>query len=429
MEPHFQTCDICQEQIRSGHLARHKKRRHRAVALVSTPPPVPVEQSERVGDVLLACGLDTEMLGEWNIEELNKLPNIRRHRPIPHRRHTLWQVMAEEQLNVLPSLEELLVDIAYRARRNGSMTAGTEVWQDNDRVYFTPTNWVEWTKRLLEDEQLLIRVLNMPMVHIIGADRSQQYRRAAADVAARYIPARGAHRFLQNQPTANITPRGTRTEVHHDSEHHISTAFGLATRKSRPLKLWLLWPSTELRHLATCYSNTKEALARMDHGSFLVQMPGESVFVPPNSPHAVVALESCYLYGHTFSFDSWAHDPSTIVVEMRSGDMGDRACKERVNQLRLGLHSSDFRQVYIDQFIETWAMEAPVFRGQWSEFENLVALWANDTHDNGSCAWCVAAGRPEGYDVEMDSREHARAHLEGQMPPTGKDGAAEIRKP
>ena len=209
--------------------------------------------------------------------------------------------------------------------------------------------------------------------------------------------------------------------MHHDSEHHISTAFGLAGRKSIPLKLWLLWPSTELRHLVTCYSDTKAALTRMEYGSFFIQMPGESAFVPPNSPHAVVTLDSCYLYGHTFSTHSWAYDPSTALVEIRVGDPDDKACRGRVNRLRLGLRSSEFRQAYIDQFMETWAVEAPVFRSQRGEFENLVALWTEDIRSTGSCVWCVATGKLGRYNIGTDSLEHPRAHLEGRTPLTGED--------
>jgi hypothetical protein len=409
MDQRIQTCDICQTQFSNGHLARHKKRKHG-----NAPLPRPVEQSERISDVLLACGFDSEMLGDWTIEELNKIPNLRHYRPSPRRHHTPWQIIAAKELNILPSLEDLLVDIAYRARRNGAMPAGTEVWQESEQVNFTPNEWVVWTKRILEGEQVLTRVLNMPMGHMLATDRSQEYRRCAAEVAARYITNLEAHGFHQNQPSANVTPRGTRTEVHHDSEHHISTAFGSASVKGRPLKLWLLWPSTELRHLATCYGDTKAALNRMDHGSFLVQMPGESVFVPPNSPHAVFALDTCYLYGHTFSSGTWAYDPSTVLVEIKTGVRDKKATHDRVNQLRLGLRSNDFRQAHIDQFIETWAIEAPVLCSQKNEFENLVASWAEDTRDTESCVWCIAAGRPEHYSVGMDISEHVRAHLKGQ---------------
>lgn len=381
------TCDFCGEQVAGGNLARHKRRRH-GHAPSSQPSPTPLEHCERIGDVLLACGLDSKQLGDWNIDELNKLPNIRRYRPTPRRHHTHWRVVADEELNVLPSLEDLLVDIAYRARRNGGMFAGTEVWRENDHIQFTPTEWVTWTKRILEGEQVQTRVLNMPMGLMIAADRRLEYRRRAAEVITRHISHLEAHGFRQNQASANVTPRGTRTEVHHDSEPHISTVFGLASRKSRPMKLWLLWPSTELRHLATCYGDTKAAVTRMDHGSFLVQMAGESVVVPPNSPHAVVALEPCYLYGHVFSTDSLAFEPSSVLVDIRTGDSDDKACWERVNQLRLGLRSGEFRQVYIDQFIETWAIEAPVVHGQRDQFEHMVALWEEDTRDTGSCLVC-----------------------------------------
>lgn len=74
MVRHVQICSICEQQVRSDHLARHKKRRHPNAPL-TRPSPTPVEQFERIKDVLLACGIQ-EQLGDWNIEELNKLPNI-----------------------------------------------------------------------------------------------------------------------------------------------------------------------------------------------------------------------------------------------------------------------------------------------------------------------------------------------------------------
>ena len=407
-----QICDICQEQVSGSHLARHKKRRHGTIP-GQRPLPTAVEQSERVADVLLACGLAPEYLGDWDIEDLNKLPNIRRYKPAPRRHHTPWQVVTDAELRDLPSLEDLLVEFAYRTRRNKSIAARTEGWRGNNRVDFTPTDWVTWTKRILEGEQVQTRVLNMHIDSMLAADKSRERRNYAAEVAARYMPTQEALRIRQTQPSANITPRGTRTDVHHDSEHHLSTAIGLAGRPNRPLKLWLLWPSTELRHLATCYSDTKAALTTMDHGCFFVQMPGESVFAPPNSPHAVLALESCYLYGNTFSTDSWAYDPSMALVDIRSGQIDDAACQERLKRLRLGLQSSEFRQAFIDQFIETWALESLAFRRYEEEFETLVTLWSQDIRDTGRCAWCIAAGRSDQYNVGTDSLAHARTHLEG----------------
>jgi hypothetical protein len=163
----------------------------------------------------------------------------------------------------------------------------------------------------------------------------------------------------------------------------------------------------------------------MDHGSFLVQMPGESVIVPPNSPHAVVALESCYLYGHTFSTEHWAYEPSTIPVSIGTGSPADEACRSRIDQLRLGLRSNaKLRQACVDQFIETWALEAATFRRHSGLFEQLVAVWAADALHQGSCAWCAATGESELS--TSDSREHARAHLDGRLSPTTMNTTAYI---
>lgn len=247
-------------------------------------------------------------------------------------------------------------------------------------------------------------------------EATRGYHRFAADAISKILPDLAAHGFRQNRAEANVTPRGTKTEVHHDFEHHISIAVGMKTRERGPLKLWLLWPSTELRHLASCYADTNAALARMDHGSFLVQMPGEAVIVPPNSPHAVFALESCYLYGHTFSTEDWAYEPSSVLVNIRTGDSADEACRARITQLSLQLSgSAELRQACADQFIETWALEAAVFRERRGFFEQLVALWTVDTDRHGLCAWCAIAGEPG--DPGPDSREHMRAHLENKEVP------------
>jgi hypothetical protein len=91
-------------------------------------------------------------------------------------------------------------------------------------------------------------------------------------------------------------------------------------------------------------------------------MLGESVLMPPNSPHAVIALEACYLFGHIFLNDAWDYEPTTVFMEARSGKSEDKARRDCVEQLRLGLRNSKLRQAHINRFIETWALAAPVLR-------------------------------------------------------------------
>jgi hypothetical protein len=408
------TCKSCDKKIPGGNLTRHMKRKHGAASSLRPLPP-PIEHRATVREVLLACDFDPGCLKDWGIEDLDSLPNIRNYRPTPHRCHTPWQFVTYDQLSTLPSLEKLLVHLPA-PRKSNSAYKGAELWRDNEQTQFTPQEWLTWTTQILEHEEPETRVLNMPM-RFVRAEAKHNYSQHAADAIRQHFPDLEAHGSVQKPADANITPRGTRTEVHHDSEHHISTAVGLKSRGRRPLKLWLLWPSTELRHLASCYSDTKAALACMNHGSFLVQMPGESVVVPPNSPHAVFALDSCYLYGHIFSAENWAYEPSSVLVDIRVGDSPEESCRARILQVSLGLcGNTKLRQAFIDQFIETWAVEAAVFREQKELFELLVELWTTDTSNHGSCAWCAAAGKPR--DPGPDSREHMRAHLESRSSPT-----------
>ena len=136
----------------------------------------------------------------------------------------------------------------------------------------------------------------------------------------------------------------------------------------------------------------------------------------PNSPHAVFALESCYLYRNTFSTEDWAYEPSSVLVNIRTGDSADEDCRARITQLSLGPSvSAKLRQACIDQFIETWAFEAAVFREHRGVFEQLVALWTVDTDRHRLCAWCAMVG--ESVDPGMDSSKHMRAHLESRRVP------------
>ncbi|KAK5109957.1 hypothetical protein LTR85_001802 [Meristemomyces frigidus] len=151
----------------------------------------------------------------------------------------------------------------------------------------------------------------------------------------------------------------------------------------------------------------------MDHGRFLVQMPGECIAVPANSPYAVVALNSCYIYGHTFTLQTEAIDPSSVLAEKGGNSSATEACEKRVDQLERGLRSKIFRQAYSDHFFETWAIDALVFRESHSEhsFQRLVQLWADDIRDRGSCEWCSSVGWSY---LGLESVGHARAHLAGK---------------
>ena len=132
-------CDICGHNVPGGNLARHKRKHDAASSL--QPQPLPVERSVTIKDALLACGFDARKLGSWDMKELDHLPNIRHYNPTPRRHHTGWKVIPYDQFSTLPSLEDVLVDVASRTRE-GRLYKRTEFWQDNEQIEFTTREWI-----------------------------------------------------------------------------------------------------------------------------------------------------------------------------------------------------------------------------------------------------------------------------------------------
>lgn len=152
----------------------------------------------------------------------------------------------------------------------------------------------------------------------------------------------------------------------------------------------------------------------MDHGCFFVQMAGEAIVAPPNSPHAVVALQSDYIVGQTFIIKSGsvALDPCTVQADIAAGIATDKACETRIKQLQSGLSDRKFRQTYVGQFIETWLADAEILRRN-NSFDDLVEVWADDIRGTETCVWCEHISANTGDYAKLDDRKHARAHLIG----------------
>jgi hypothetical protein len=119
--------------------------------------------------------------------------------------------------------------------------------------------------------------------------------------------------------TTNVTLRGTATEIHHDSDPHISTACGESGANcEQPMELWLLWHASESRQLATCYSDTAVALRHLGPCGYLIQYVGESLLLPADVPHAALSLSPHYLYGRTFHVKGRARDPTALELELNA---------------------------------------------------------------------------------------------------------------
>ncbi|KAK3619408.1 hypothetical protein LTR56_024034 [Elasticomyces elasticus] len=370
------------------------------------PPTIP--------EVFDACGIRRCELGDWENIDFSRLRNMRQSQPEPSRKHTPWQYIPDIRLGLqLPSLEKVLVGIIIQASTRG-IGEEAQIYEGNELSGFTLEEWIDWATAVSERRTVPKRILNMSMKGIMGDTERQAFEVTATEIVRRFYPLPDQAQLLLNPADANTTPRLTRTEVHHDSLPHASVAIGRAEGKDEPLKLWLLWPSTEILHLARCYGDTQAAVQFMDHGCFFVQMAGKAIHVPPNSPHAVIALQAGYIVGQTFSVTSGSFvlDPGTVQADVAGGITVEEACETRVKQLRGGLSDKKFRQMYLAQFIGTWFADAEVLRGNKC-FDNLVEVWADDIRRTETCAWCEHIIAETGDYVGLDETAHARAHLTG----------------
>ncbi|KAL2356356.1 hypothetical protein BJ546DRAFT_600607 [Cryomyces antarcticus] len=108
--------------------------------------------------------------------------------------------------------------------------------------------------------------------------------------------------------SANITPRSTLVDLHHDEGYGVETLYGGA-------KLWVVYPPTEenLSVMASLYGKKKRFMSNHDRfhgGLFIEQKAGETILLPPYCVHLVFTLESSILCG--FEIYAAEHFPLRI---------------------------------------------------------------------------------------------------------------------
>ena len=165
--------------------------------------------------------------------------------------------------------------------------------------------------------------------------------------------------------TANICPPGTATDIHHDSDPHISTACGRSdVGRDQPMKLWILCRASDSRLLPKCYSDTVSALEMLGPCRYLVQFPGESLMLPANVPHAALSLSPHVLYGQTFHVEDRTRDPTTFELELNAGAKPSDAIDTVLTCYEEGLQDPDprIRAIYIDHIVCTMSAERDFMR-------------------------------------------------------------------
>lgn len=212
----------------------------------------------------------------------------------------------------------------------------------------------------------------------------------------------------------NITAQGVHTNVHHDTEPHICTT-GIFERGKEhdAAKLWIFWPSSEQPTLIDLYMKRDFGILPSSHGWFLVQKAGEMVQVPNNTPHALIALQSCYVYGRPLEVLG-AGNPANVALEIAAGENAGPACWKRLTQLRAALKASARQHLFVQHFLKYYfACEAIHVKKSSGQFNELVRIWAEYLEDTETCPFCNASGTTRRV---KDAEQHVKAHLHGQIP-------------
>jgi hypothetical protein len=241
-----QHCQYCGTDIPGGNLARHYTTQHAGEVLANEDKEEhdrKVREPNSVSEWLRYCAVDLSVCEvPWPLEKLDQLQDLRTPSRESHDQCIAWHVFNDERVLQLPSLERVLVNL--------DAASCSDFWRSNDPVRLTDHEFLDWKVQLLERKDPRIRLLNVPITEeVVSRNVRNRYHTMVRDRVQEFYGVGDDHPVVIHDATANITPRGTATEMHHDSDPHISTTCGPSEAKpGEPLKLWLLWkPSENLR--------------------------------------------------------------------------------------------------------------------------------------------------------------------------------------
>jgi hypothetical protein len=374
-----QQCRFCFELITHGNLARHSKK-----CRISP-------HSSSLSDLLrqhLTDSLATQL--SWPMDKLDELPDLRAQQQDTHGQCIPWQIFRDHRSECLPMLELVVV----------KLTVGScgDAWRFDRPIELTKAELDDWKARLWTRENQQTKLLNIPITNkLVDREAQHQYREMVRDRVRDFYDVGPDHSIDVYSATANVTPRGTVTEVHHDSDPHISTACGQSDiGYDVPTKLWILWKASENDQLSTCYSDTVSALNNMKAIGYLIQYSGESLLLPANVPHAVVSLTSSILYGNAFHVKGRAKDPTSFTLEISAGVKPDEAIETVTKCYQDGLMDPDprIRMIHIHHFSSTILKDRMTMRrlAKGVYINKIIDIVREHRNFEGVCGYCLYAG-------------------------------------
>jgi hypothetical protein len=389
-----QDCKLCLQAIPGGNLARHEKTWHPEAERTS-------EQNDKhrgeaklprsVSEWLDFCNVDFPESGvPWPLNKLDQLPDLRTQRNKTHGQCVPWHIFEDERTTHLPSLERVLVGL--------DIESCNDAWHLSNPIRLTNDHFLDWKAQLLEQKHSKTRLLNVKVTEEVVSKFAQDHHHTmVSDKVQDFYGVEADHDIDIHNATFNITPKGTATEINHDSDPHISTACGPSNAKpGQPVKLWILWKAFENRRLSTCYSDTVAALDRLGPCGYLIQRAGESLMLPANVPHAAFSLSSHFLYGQTFHVQGRARDQTTFALELSAGIKPEESIDRVIACYKEGLQDPDprIRSIHIDYLLCTMSIDHIAMRqiNRESCFTRLIAVLRDHRVLEGACGLCQYLG-------------------------------------
>jgi hypothetical protein len=401
-----QHCELCLEAIPGGNLKRHQKNKHPEAERTIEHENTHNDEARLpkcVSEWLDLCDVDhAQSRVPWPLDKLDQLPDLRTEPNKTHGQCVPWHVFKDERTTHLPSLERVLVGL--------DMESCNDAWHLSNPIRLTNDYFLNWKAQLLEHKTPKTRLLNVEVTEeVVNRSAQDHHHTMVCDKVQDFYGVGADHHIDVHDATFNITPKGTATEVHHDSDPHISTACGPSDAKpGQPMKLWIIWKASENRRLSTCYSDTAAALDRLGPCGYLIQRAGESLMLPANVPHAALSLSSHFLYGQTFHVRGRARDPTTFALELSAGVKPEESIDRVLTCYKEGLQDPDarIRNIHIDYLLCTISTDriAMLQINRESYSTGLITALRNHRIFEGACGLCQYFGVVQQYDEDCWGR-------------------------
>jgi len=345
------------------------------------------KESQSVGDLLRLCRVNlSENEVPWPLDKLDRLPNLRACPEETYDQCITWHIFRSDKAVRLPSFEMLIPTLDIKSC--------SDAWFLGKRIKLKENLFLDFKVQLLEDKITKIRLLNVPIKEEMVKWDSQDRHQAMVSNKVRELYGVGKEHPIEiHDATINVCPPGTATDIHHDSDPHISTVCGRSDAvRDQPMKLWILWRASDSRLLPKCYSDTVSALEMLGPCGYLIQFQGESLMLPANVPHAALSLSSHVLYGQTFHVEGHARDPTTFELEFSAGAKASDAIETVLTCYEEGLHDPDpqIRAIYIDHIVCTMPMERVAMRkaSKQAYIDRVVEVLREHREFRGVCGLC-----------------------------------------